>query len=97
MKMSREVLQGLAALLYKPIQPARVAVNEDHCHRFAHIPASHVRLYRLRVGIFDFHADEGSNHKTVSKYWPIYVAACLVLTVCASIMGFMAQMGKPPA
>jgi hypothetical protein len=80
MKMSQEVLHSLTALLYNRInQRESQSMKTIAVATLLFLPATFVSTV-FGSGIFDFHAYQGQNTTTVSKYWTIYLTICIVLT-----------------
>jgi hypothetical protein len=80
MKMCKDTLHGLTAVLYNRInQRESYSMKTIAVATLIFLPATFVSTI-FGVGIFDFHAYQGQNPTTVSKYWIIYFTICTLLT-----------------
>lgn len=86
MKMSRDVLQSLTAVLYNRISKQDTdSMKTIAVVTLVFLPATFISTV-FSTGIFNFHASESSsNPQTVSKYGWVYLLACVLSTALTLI------------
>jgi hypothetical protein len=86
MKMTRDVLQSLTAVLYNRISKQDTdSMKTIAVVTLVFLPATFISAV-FSTGIFNFHAtDSPSNPRTVSKYGWVYLLACVLSTVLTLI------------
>jgi hypothetical protein len=86
MKMTRDVLQSLTAVLYNRISKQDTdSMKTIAVVTLVFLPATFISAV-FSTGIFNFHASESSdNPRTVSRYGWVYLLACVLSTVLTLI------------
>jgi Mg2+ and Co2+ transporter CorA len=88
MKMCHHVLQDLKTVLYNLIsQRESQTMIIFTAVTIIFVPPTFVSSV-FSTGIFDFHAEDGQDAKTVSKFWPVYLISTVLMTaVIMALLG----------
>ena len=86
MKMCRDVLQDLKAVLYNLIsQRESQTMIIFTAITIIFVPPTFVSSI-FSTGIFDFHATDGQEPKVVSKFWPAYLITTVLITAVTIVL-----------